>query len=777
MIICRPRQYVSAAAAKQITPPHFARVVPLPCASVCHRHTLRKNGDDSYSVQSEEAIIISIENRLINGSFETGAFPPWFGTNAAVTGLQSHSGYYAAQLAGGAANAFIYQFVPVAAGERFEFVVSLSGLDSSVGAPLTLSVIFYGPGLAFLEYGLIVHIPAGRTPAVGNDTWLEIYQTTSEAPPDATQALIVINKLPQPGSPAVLVDDVSLLAAAAASGDNNIADYAYIYHTGNEEVQPEADIAFNANGALAGIFHPVGTGRITIGSPGVYAVSFVVVGGEPNQFALFQNGSVVPGSLYGIEGSGQSNTGTVMIAAQAGDVLTVRNHTSTTGVNLLSAAGGSQTGNVNASIQIVKLRSPWPVSPALEAVNEAETTGHMRAAIENPELGLQLAEYETLSEEGKNEAAAFLLSNRPALGYSTANSVQAGLDYAVEHVVDPLNIYVRAGAADGDGSRARPLGTIEEGIATVAEGGTVHVLAGTYPIDTQLVVAKSATLRGEANPLPQVAFNAANTMSALVIQADEVAVEQLHIVCNRALTADNAIIQVPLRATDNLYRDIRFDSNIVEGTIRSGYIWAENLTVTDNTFVHNAENTQSLRLQMLRGETNVMNNTFQGNAASEGAIVIEPNLASYSVSGTIRIVGNTMIRFTQFVNFYTFLGSATSLYMEDNDIDHEDRSGSSIILTTRVNYSLMENLLIQNNTFVNAFPIRLAVYFAGGGGGSNIPAEDQIQVYSNTFDFPNGYGERPGDVSDPEFPVGYNADAASFGMTLAAFDLQNNVNV
>ena len=180
---------------------------------------------------------------------------------------------------------------------------------------------------------------------------------------------------------------------------------------------------------------------------------------------------------------------------------------------------------------------------------------------------------------------------------------------------------------------------------------------------------------------------------------------------------------------------------------------------------------------MVRGTTNVLNNTFQGGSTSIGAVIFEPDLASYTVSGTINVTGNTMTRFTQFVNFYSFLEGSTSLFIEDNFIDHQDRSGRSIILTTRVNYTLVEDLLIQNNMFINAHPIRLAVYFAGGGGGNNIPAEDQIKVYDNTFNFPNGYGQCPGDIVDPVYPVGYNAEAASFGMTLDAFDLQRNMNI
>lgn len=419
-----------------------------------------------------------------------------------------------------------------------------------------------------------------------------------------------------------------------------------------------------------------------------------------------------------------------------------------------------------------------PVNPALAAVNAAQTLAGIRAAIEDPLLGLDLSEYDPLTEDQKNQVADILLENRPVFGYESVEDVQAALDTAIgQVVVDPDNIYVKAGALGGDGSMANPFGTIEEGITAVNPGGTVHILSGMYAIAAQIVVDKSLTLQGEGDTQPQVIFNPASIVDGLVIEADDVTVDNLYLISNRTLTGSNAVVSVPLRALDNLYRNITISNSTIEGTVRSGYIFAENITFDNNLFIHNAINTQSLRFQVLRGTTNVTNNTFQGTSTSVGAIIFEPNLASYNVSGTINIIGNTMTSFNQFVNFYTFLEAATSLIIRENVIDHQANSGSSIILTTRVDYSLLEELLIEDNFFTNHDPERLAVYFAAGGGGSNLPGVGQIKVYTNTFNFPNGYGQRPGDVVDPVFPVGFNQAADLLGMTLTRFDLQGNVNV
>ena len=117
----------------------------------------------------------------------------------------------------------------------------------------------------------------------------------------------------------------------------------------------EADISFSSNGVIVGtITHAPGTSTIQIGSAGDYSVWFYANGVEPNQFTLFQNGAPVAGSVYGSGAGTQGNTGMVIITAAAGDVLTVRNHSSAAAVTLQTLAGGTQI-NSNASILIQKL--------------------------------------------------------------------------------------------------------------------------------------------------------------------------------------------------------------------------------------------------------------------------------------------------------------------------------------------------------------------------------------------------------------------------------------
>ena len=105
----------------------------------------------------------------------------------------------------------------------------------------------------------------------------------------------------------------------------------------------------------SGITHLPGTPGITITSPGTYLVTFSVSGTEPNQFALFVNGSPVPEAVYGSGAGTKQNNGQAIITLATNDVLTLQNHSSAAAVGLPSVTGGTQA-NINASIVLEKLQ-------------------------------------------------------------------------------------------------------------------------------------------------------------------------------------------------------------------------------------------------------------------------------------------------------------------------------------------------------------------------------------------------------------------------------------
>ena len=141
--------------------------------------------------------------------------------------------------------------------------------------------------------------------------------------------------------------------ATGATG-GGLSAYGYIFNLSAEVVPIEADVTFSNNTNLVGITHAPGTSQIVLVSAGDYAIWFSVSGVEPNQFTLFLNGAAILGSTYGSGAGTQINSGMVIVTAGAGDILTLRNHTSASAVTLQTLAGGTQV-NTNASVLIEKL--------------------------------------------------------------------------------------------------------------------------------------------------------------------------------------------------------------------------------------------------------------------------------------------------------------------------------------------------------------------------------------------------------------------------------------
>jgi hypothetical protein len=123
-----------------------------------------------------------------------------------------------------------------------------------------------------------------------------------------------------------------------------------------QTVEIEADVTFNKNGVLTGgITHTLGAAGIALANAGHYKVTFSVSGTGVNQMALFLNGTtLVPGTIYGSGAGTQQNTGLAIVTVAAGDVLTLRSHSSAAAVGLASIIGGPQA-NTNASVAIEKL--------------------------------------------------------------------------------------------------------------------------------------------------------------------------------------------------------------------------------------------------------------------------------------------------------------------------------------------------------------------------------------------------------------------------------------
>jgi hypothetical protein len=140
-----------------------------------------------------------------------------------------------------------------------------------------------------------------------------------------------------------------------ATGPAAVAQYANLFNLYAQLVAPETDIIFTNNGVMTSDFaHIPFTPDLTIAAAGDYAVWFTVAANEPNQFSIFDNGLVVDGSIFGSGAGTQQNSGMVIVRANAGDILTLRNHSSTTTVTLGVFTGGTAV-TTSASMIIEKL--------------------------------------------------------------------------------------------------------------------------------------------------------------------------------------------------------------------------------------------------------------------------------------------------------------------------------------------------------------------------------------------------------------------------------------
>jgi hypothetical protein len=145
------------------------------------------------------------------------------------------------------------------------------------------------------------------------------------------------------------------VGATGPAGSNGLAEYAYLYNVGGQTVPVEGDVNFDSNGVTtAGIKHLLGGAGVEITAAGTYEVNFSVSATEPSQFAIFLDGSVVSGSVYGSGAGTQQNTGQAIVIVPSGGVLTIRNHSSAAAVGLALVIGGSAQSS-NATLLIEKI--------------------------------------------------------------------------------------------------------------------------------------------------------------------------------------------------------------------------------------------------------------------------------------------------------------------------------------------------------------------------------------------------------------------------------------
>jgi hypothetical protein len=128
-----------------------------------------------------------------------------------------------------------------------------------------------------------------------------------------------------------------------------------VYNLAAQTVAIESAVTFDSNGVLTpGITHATGTAGISLTDAGVYVVTYSVSATALSQMTLFINGVALPDTTYGSGAGTQQNTGQAIITAASGDVLTLRNHTTSAAVALATPIGGTAP-TVNAFLLIEEL--------------------------------------------------------------------------------------------------------------------------------------------------------------------------------------------------------------------------------------------------------------------------------------------------------------------------------------------------------------------------------------------------------------------------------------
>ncbi|PFK64537.1 collagen-like protein, partial [Priestia megaterium] len=136
--------------------------------------------------------------------------------------------------------------------------------------------------------------------------------------------------------------------------------YGYVFNTGTQTVNANADVVFNTTGPLAGGVSFTAPSTITVTNGGVYQVMYEIVllisgGNTAAAYALRLNNVNQTSTTYGLISANALSpilVGTAILTIPSGATLTIRN-VGTTNDTLETIADGATI--VNASFRLIRL--------------------------------------------------------------------------------------------------------------------------------------------------------------------------------------------------------------------------------------------------------------------------------------------------------------------------------------------------------------------------------------------------------------------------------------
>ena len=139
-----------------------------------------------------------------------------------------------------------------------------------------------------------------------------------------------------------------------APGTGTSTEYAYIFNTDPQVVAVDGDVSFSNNGLGGAVTHPLSSPVMIMNTSGTFEIDFSVTAVEPNQFGIYVNSHPIASSVYGSGAGTQQNDGTTIVSLSVGDVVALRNPSTSSAITLQTLAGGTET-NVNAAITFRRL--------------------------------------------------------------------------------------------------------------------------------------------------------------------------------------------------------------------------------------------------------------------------------------------------------------------------------------------------------------------------------------------------------------------------------------
>ncbi|MPM20955.1 hypothetical protein SDC9_67394 [bioreactor metagenome] len=314
--------------------------------------------------------------------------------------------------------------------------------------------------------------------------------------------------------------------------------------------------------------------------------------------------------------------------------------------------------------------------------------------------------------------------------------------------------------------------TINAALAAANDYDRILIFPGTYIQDTEIQITRPLTLQGFTAASTLIQFSSP-LVRGLYIASDDVSIENLYLFGPTTSDDNNWLFQIALKAfPSDFYNHINISGCIIAGGKRNGFIYASNLSIVGCTFIHSGTES-SLNVVATQQRALFAGNTFIGGAASKACVIYETG-GNENTTGTIIVRDNSMESFSQFVLFNTSLWqNVEQVLVKNNKIDHQARSGNSVIILPIADFAQIVSIMIENNVVVNTNINRLAVLLDYRFGGSAIPGFEQIKVFYNLLDVAKPWGATGYQV-DPNYPIGFST-LAPVGLTLDVFEVVGNV--